>query len=123
MTRLRDALFLVVVLAAASAAARGLPLVVELDGCVEPATACTTSDRVTLNEGDRKLSFAVETLRVLSSAAAPSGKVLTEMTLRPLRVHGPDELVHRLEPGAHLRMKAALRLRERYLMLQSVEPR
>ena len=119
----RRALVLAAVLVASNAAARTLPLIVELDGCVEPATACTTSDRITLNEGDRKLSFAVETLRVLSSSGATSGKVLTEMTLRPLRVHGPDELVHKLEPGAHLRMKAALRLNERYLMLQSVGPR
>jgi hypothetical protein len=114
---------LAAVLVASNAPARALPLMVELDGCVEPATACTASDRITLNEGERKLSFAVETLRVLSSSGATSGKVLTEMTLRPLRVHGPDEVVRRLEPGAHVRMKAALRLRERYLMLQSVEPR
>jgi hypothetical protein len=120
---LRSALFLAAVLVASNAAARALPLIVELDGCVEPATACKTSDRVTLNEGDRKLTFAVETLRVLSSAAVTSGKLLTEMTLRPLRVHGPDELVHKLEPGAHVRMKAALRMRERYLMVQSIEPR
>jgi hypothetical protein len=120
---LRAALVFAAVLAASNAAARGLPLLVELDGCVEPATACTTSDRITLNEGKRKLSFAVETLRVLSSSGATSGKVLTEMTLRPLRVHGPDELVHQLAPGAHVRMKAALRLHERYLMVQSIEPR
>ena len=120
---LRRALVFVAVLVASNATARGLPLIVELDGCVEPATACTTSDRVTLNEGERKLSFAVETLRVLSSSGATSGKVLTEMTLRPLRVHGPDELVHKLTPGAHVRIKAALRLRERYLMVQSLEPR
>jgi len=120
---LRAALVFAAVLAVSNAAARGLPLLVELDGCVEPATACTTSDRITLNEGKRKLSFAVETLRVLSSSGATSGKVLTEMTLRPLRVHGPDELVHQLAPGAHVRMKAALRLHERYLMVQSIEPR
>jgi hypothetical protein len=120
---LRAALVFAAVLAASNAAARGLPLLVELDGCVEPATACTTSDRITLNEGKRKLSFAVETLRVLSSSGATSGKVLNEMTLRPLRVHGPDELVHQLAPGAHVRMKAALRLHERYLMVQSIEPR
>jgi len=119
----RAALVFAAVLAASNAAARGLPLLVELDGCVEPATACTTSDRITLNEGKRKLSFAVETLRVLSSSGATSGKVLNEMTLRPLRVHGPDELVHQLAPGAHVRMKAALRLHERYLMVQSIEPR
>jgi len=120
---LRAALVFAAVLAASNAAARGLPLLVELDGCVEPATACTTSDRITLNEGKRKLSFAVETLRVLSSSGATSGKVLNEMTLRPLSVHGPDELVHQLAPGAHVRMKAALRLHERYLMVQSIEPR
>jgi|RhiMetdeSRZDD1v2_1073273.scaffolds.fasta_scaffold1371568_1 hypothetical protein len=119
----RGALVLAAVLVASYATARTLPLIVELDGCVEPATACTASERVTLNEGERKLSFAVERLRVLSSSSATSGKVLSEMTLRPLSVHGPNELVHKLEPGAHVRMKAALRLRERYLMVQSVEPR
>jgi hypothetical protein len=123
LASVRNALLLGVVLLASDAAARGLPLLVELDGCVEPATACTTSDRITLNEGERKLSFAVETLRVLSSSGPTSGKVLTEMKLRPLRVHGPDDAVHKLAPGAHVRMRAALRLRERYLMVQSVEPR
>src|SRR5262245_18634440 len=105
------------------AGAPGLPLQVELDGCIEPAGGCVTRDVVTLNEGKRKLSFAVETLRVLSSSHATSGGVLDELKLHPLRVHGPDGLVHRLTPGARVRMRCALRLRERYLIVQAVEAR
>ena len=116
-------LLVAAVLTASNAAARGLPLQIELDGCVEPAKDCATQDVVTLNEGDRKLSFAVETLRLRSSSHATSGGVLAEMKLRPLRVHGPEELVHRLMPGAHLRVRGALRLRERYLIVQAVETR
>ena len=118
----RTVLVVAAVLTASSAVAAALPRQIELDGCVEPATACTTNDVVTLNEGKRKLSFAVETLR-LRSTHGTTGGVLQEMKLRPLRVHGPDELVHRLAPGAHVRVRAALRLKERYLLLQSVEPR
>ena len=117
------AVVLVTLLPAAGAAARGLPLTVELDGCVAPTTACSTRDVVELNAGKRKLSFAVETLRVVSTSHATSGGVLAEMKLRPLRLHGPDELLHRLEPGAHVRMRGALRLRDRYLIVQAVDAR
>jgi hypothetical protein len=119
----RRALILIAVVSVSSAAARVVPLRVELDGCVQPTPACDARDVVTLNEGDRKLTFAVETLRILSSSAATSSGLLTEMKLRPLRVYGPDELVQRLTSGARLRVRAALRLRERYLLVQSVEPR
>jgi len=120
--RLARLLLVAAVLTGFDSAARGLPLLIELDGCVEPAKDCPTRDVVTLNEGKRKLSFAVETLRVRSGHAT-SGGVLEEMKLRPLRVHGDDELVHRLTAGAHLRIRAALRLRERYLIVQAVEDR
>ena len=120
--RVARLLLLAAVLADHEAGARGLPLLVELDGCVEPAEHCSTRDVVKLNEGDRKLSFAVEELRVRSGHAS-SGSVLQEMKLRPLTVHGPDELVHRLTPGAHLRVRAALRLHQRYLIVQGAEER
>jgi len=55
-------------------------------------------------------------------ALARAVTVLTEMKLRPLRVHGSDELVHRLAPGAHVRVRAALRLAERYLIVDGVHP-
>jgi len=117
-------LLVAAVLTASNAAARApLPLRIELDGCVQPTPGCETRDVITLNEGDRKLSFAVETLRLLSSTHATSGSVLAEMRLRPIRVNGPDEVVHRLTPGARVRMRAALRLRQRYMLVQSVEPR
>jgi len=117
-------LLVAAVLTASNAAARApLPLRIELDGCVQPTPGCETRDVITLNEGDRKLSFAVETLRLLSSTHATSGGVLAEMRLHPIRVNGPDELVHRLTPGARVRMRAALRLRQRYMLVQSVEPR
>ena len=108
----------------ATAGARALPLNVELDGCVMPAPACeTVRDVITLNEHDRKLSFAVETLHLRSTTRATTGSILTEMQLRPLRLYGPDELVARVKPGARLRIRAALRLGDRYMMLTAVEPR
>jgi len=117
-------LLLATVLAASNASARApLPLRIELDGCVQPMPGCEARDVITLNEGNRKLSFAVETLRLLSSTHATSGSVLAEMRLRPIRVNGPDEVVHRLTPGARVRMRAALRLQQRYMLVQSVEPR
>ena len=119
---MRSLFTLVALLVAAQAAARGLPLNVELVGCVLPAPACSaTRDVLTLNEHDRKLSFAVDTLHLRSTTRATSSQVLSEMKLYPLRVHGPDELVKRLTAGAHLRVRAALRLGNRYLMLTSVE--
>jgi hypothetical protein len=122
LSTLCRAVILGAIIAASSAAARGLPLQIELDGCVQPTPECESRDVVTLNEGNRKLAFAVETLRLLSSTRATGGGVLTEMKVRPLRVHGPDEVVHRLAPGTRLRVRAALRLHERYLLVQSVEP-
>src|SRR5262249_12185992 len=96
----------------------------ELDGCVLPSPACEAPrDVVTLNADGQKLSFAVETIRLLATARASSGSVLSEMKLRPLTAHGPKELLSQLTPGAHLRVRALLRIAERYLILQSVEPR
>jgi len=120
---IRLVLVVVTVLTAGSAAARGLPLRVELDGCVEPASGCRARDVVTLNAGDRKLSFAVERLRVLSTTHATSGGLLAEMRRRPVRVTGPEDLVGRLTPGARLRVRALLRMHERYMMLQGVDSR
>ena len=116
------AVILGAIIAASGAAARVLPLQIEFDGCVQPMPECESRDVVTLNEGDRKLAFAVEKLRLISSTHATSGGVLNEMKVRPLRVHGPDEVVHRLAAGTRLRIRAGLRLRERYLLVQSVEP-
>src|SRR5262245_5514672 len=63
----------------AAARVRGVPPVVELDGCVMPAEACkAVREVVTMNVDDRKLDFAVEQLRIPGSAASP-GKVLTEL--------------------------------------------
>jgi hypothetical protein len=114
---------LLVTILAGSAVAAGLPLMIELDGCVMPAPACAdTRNVVTLRDNDRKIPFAVDVLRLRSTTRATTGAVLTEMKLRPQRVHGPDELMNRLTPGARLRVRAAVRLREMYMLLQSVEP-
>ena len=75
---------------------RGVPPVVELDGCVMPADGCAkVRDVVTMNVGGRKLEFAVEQLRLPTSTASP-GKVLTELKLRPINVQGPKELTAKL---------------------------
>lgn len=104
-------------------ARRGVPPTVELDGCVMPSTKCSrTSDVVDMMVDDKKLPFAVETLRFVTTTSASSGKVLTELRLRPLRVHGPKELTQKLEVGSHRRVRGALRLGAGYLMLMAVEP-
>ena len=120
--KLWTAVALAALLTASTAAARGLPLTVELDGCVLPAPACPSPrDVITLDEGKRKLSFSVEEVRV-PGARATTGGVLDALKIRPVRVYGPGELAHRLATGAHVRIRAAFRRAERYLLLNSVEP-
>ena len=111
-----------VLLLASIAAARGIPLNVELDGCVLPAPACpSTRDVITLNEDKRTLSFSVDEIRVPGARATPLD-VLDALRIRPARVYGPDELKHKLVAGAHVRIRAVFRRAERYLLLSSVEP-
>jgi hypothetical protein len=106
----------------AGARVRGVPPMVELDGCVKPTDGCAAvRDVVKINVGDRKLDFAVEQLRLLTSTASP-GKVLTELKVRPLIVQGPKELTAKLTAGAHVRVRGTLRLASQMLLLQSVEP-
>ena len=118
-------LLLVLAIATPAAARRiSVPPSIELEGCVLPAPACPSPrDVVEMNLDDRKVSFAVDALRFVSHTTASTGKVLTEMKLRPLRVHGPKELQEKMTSGASLRLRATLRLADRYLLLQSVEPR
>ena len=119
------ALFLALAIAAPVAARRiSVPPSIELDGCVLPAPACPSPRGVVeMNLDDRTVSFAVNVLRFISNTTASTGKVLTEMTLRPLRVHGPKELQEKLVAGASLRVRATLRLADRFLLLQSIQPR
>lgn len=121
---MRRILAAVLVLAAASASARRpAPLTIELDGCVLPSTACAeTADVVELTIDDVKRRFAVEALRFVSMRSASTGKILSELRLRGLRVTGPAELTARLEPGGRRRMRGMLRLEVWYLLLQAVEP-
>jgi hypothetical protein len=98
------------------------PPAVELDGCVRPAEACAAvRDVVQLDDGKRKLPFAVEQIRLPLTPRASPGKVLTELKLRGLRVNGPDEFVQKLVPGAHIRVRGALVTGPR-LLLQGVDP-
>jgi hypothetical protein len=113
--------FAALVVASSAVARRTVPLSIELDGCVLPAPACEkVRDVVELNVGDQKLSFAVEEMRLRNGAS--TSRLLTEMKLRPTRVHGPDEFLHKLVPGAHLHMRGGLRVGDRYLMVMAVEP-
>jgi len=98
------------------------PPVVELDGCILPATACTdVRDVVKLRVGDRNLELAVE--RVFLPGSASSGsKLLTELKLRGLNVHGPKEITPRLTAGAHVRIRGILRAGP-MMLVQSIEPR
>jgi hypothetical protein len=123
--RLFRSILLGVLLAGATSAdaRRGVPPTVELDGCVMPSTKCSrTSDIVNMVVDDKNLPFAVETLRFVTTTSASSGKVLTELRLRPLRVHGPKELTQKLEVGSHQRLRGALRLGSGYLLLMGVDP-
>lgn len=107
--------------AMANARTRRSPTV-EIDGCIMPATACTAvHDVVKVREGDRKLDLAVERIDVPGTTAAPS-KLLTELKLRGMAVHGPSELTTRLTAGAHVRIRGVLRAGP-MMLLQSVEPR
>jgi hypothetical protein len=111
-------------LAATPASARRIvPPTIELDGCVLPSPACSeTRDIVKMVVDDgRRVEFAVQTLRLLSTTSATSGKVLNELQLRGLRVHGPKELTQELEAGARRRVRGLLRPPS-YLLLQAVEP-
>jgi hypothetical protein len=116
----------VVVLALATAApafARSArPPTVEIDGCVMPATACAdVRDVVKLRVDDRKVELAVERVWLPGSAASGS-KLLTELKLRGLTVHGPKEVTERLAAGAHVRVRGVLRSGP-MMLVQSIEPR
>ena len=124
MTFLRTSTLLAVLLAVVSPvwARASRPLLVEIDGCIMPAPPCdTVRDTIRMREGDRKLDFGVERL-TLPTSTASSSNVLTELKLRGVSVHGPDELTGRLVGGAHVRVRGVLRPGP-YLLLQSVEPR
>jgi hypothetical protein len=121
--RLGPWLVVVLLIAAPPATARrGVPPIIELDGCVLPAESCPpTRDIVEMIVGDEKRKFAVEVLRFVGGAGGSTGKVLTELKLRGLRVQGPKELIARLQPGSRRRVRGALRLGP-FLLLQAVEP-
>ena len=87
-----------------------------------PATECTAvRDVVKLRVGDQKLDFAVERAGIPGSTASES-KLLTELKLRGLTVHGPKEVSARLVAGAHVRVRGILRSGP-MMLLQSIEPR
>lgn len=122
MRRTAYALAFAFLVAVPASARRIVPPTVELDGCVLPSTACDPrADVVEMTIDDEKKKFAVEELRVIT-ATASSSKVLDELRLRGLRIHGPAELTRKLEPGPRRRVRGALRLGASYLLLQSVEP-
>jgi hypothetical protein len=95
---------------------------VEIDGCVQPATACAdVRGVVKVRVDDRKIELAVE--RVLLPGSTASGsKLLTELELRGLTIHGPKEVTGRLAAGAHVRVRGVLRAGP-MMLVQSIEPR
>jgi hypothetical protein len=98
------------------------PPTVEIDGCVLPATACAdVRDVVKVRVDDRKIELAVERVWLPGSAASGS-KLLTELKLRGLTVHGPKEITGRLAAGAHVRVRGILRAGP-MMLVQSIEPR
>jgi hypothetical protein len=112
----------VLAVAAAALAQRTPALDVRLDGCVLPGGGCEPStDVMTLRVADRDLSFAMSQLAVTRGNRS-GGWVRDEMRLRPMRAHGPEEVLRSLRPGARVRMLATARLGERLLLVRSVEP-
>ena len=98
------------------------PPTVEIDGCVLPATACAdVRDVVKVRVDDRKIELAVERVWLPGSAASGS-KLLTELKLRGLTVHGPKEITGRLAAGTHVRVRGILRAGP-MMLVQSIEPR
>lgn len=98
------------------------PPTVEIDGCVMPATACAdVRGVVKVRVDDRKIELAVERVWLPGSAASGS-KLLTELELRGLTVHGPKEITGRLAAGAHVRVRGILRAGP-MMLVQSIEPR
>ena len=123
MRNFRTVIVVLALAAATSAFARSVrPPTVELDGCVRPATACAdVRGKVKIRVDDRKLEFAVERAALPGSTASES-KLLTELELRGLTLHGPKEVTGRLVPGAHVRVRGVLRSGP-MMLLQSIEPR
>jgi len=87
-----------------------------------PATACAdVRGVVKVRVDDRKIELAVERVWLPGSAASGS-KLLTELELRGLTVHGPKEITGRLAAGAHVRVRGILRAGP-MMLVQSIEPR
>ena len=98
------------------------PPTVEIDGCVLPATACAdVRGVVKVRVDDRKIELAVERVWLPGSSASGS-KLLTELELRGLTIHGPKEITGRLAAGAPVRVRGILRAGP-MMLVQSIEPR
>jgi hypothetical protein len=122
MRSLRAAAVLALVVAAPAFGRSVRPPTVEIDGCVMPATACTeVRGVVKVRVDDRKVELAVERVWLPGSTASGS-KLLTELELRGLTVHGPKEVTGRLAAGAHVRVRGVLRAGP-MMLVQSIEPR
>ena len=123
MPSLRAAVAALVLAAVVPAFGRSVrPPIVEIDGCVQPATACTdVRGVVKVRVDDRTIELAVERAWLPDSTASES-KLLTELELRGLTVHGPKEVTGRLAAGAHVRVRGVLRAGP-MMLVQSIEPR
>ena len=123
MRRFRTVAVALALAAAAPAFARSArPPTVEIDGCVKPATACAdVRGVVKVRVDDRKVELAVEQVSLPGSTASGS-KLLTELELRGLSIHGPKEITVRLVAGAHVRVRGVLRAGP-MMLVQSIEPR
>jgi len=107
---------------AASSAQPGSPLDLLLDVCVLPADDCADLHAVMTatidGETKRMAILRTEILR----GPSRTGSVQTELTLRPMKMVGPKELLQELTAGSRLRIRAQTRLASRMMMLQSVVP-
>ena len=104
----------------ASPAGIRVPTDITIDGCILPAPDCKSGPNViVLDVKGEKRSLAVITASV-SSGHRSIGGLIDDMTLRPMRVHGPAAVLDNFRAGTHVRLHAIVRLGSRRLLVQSV---
>lgn len=116
------AVIVVLGLPASGTAQPGMPLDLLLDVCVLPADDCANVHEVmTATIDDETKKVAILRTEVLRGSAR-TGAIQTELTLRPMKVVGPKEILAKLTAGSKVRIRAQTRLSSRMMMVQSVEP-
>ena len=112
-----------VALARPPSGATRVPHTIDLEGCVLPSDACNdkpTVETLAVIAGDDTVQLKVTRARVVIGSVL-AATLLREMTLRPLRTLGPEEIIDRIVPGAEIRIRSVVRLSTGILLVQSVD--